>query len=34
MDDVTQLYIAYGVAILILIIIGVAMWKSGKDGDL
>lgn len=34
MDDVTQLYIAYGVVILILIIIGVAMWKSGKDGDL
>lgn len=34
MDDVTQLYIAYGVAILTLIIVGVAMWKSGKDGDL
>lgn len=33
MSEEAILYIAYGAVFLVLIIIGVAMWKSGKDGD-
>lgn len=34
MDDKVILAWAYVVVIIVLIIIGVAMWMSGKDGDL
>lgn len=33
MDDKVILAWAYVVVIIVLIIIGVAMWLSGKDGD-
>jgi hypothetical protein len=32
MSDETLLYIAYGVVFVILITIGIAMWRAGKEG--
>ena len=33
MTDETLLYIAYGVVFVILITIGIVMWKECKNGD-